>query len=73
MKAPQGRLGLLLALAGLAGVIGVTAQGVRIARAERERRAYTPDEIRAHLRDRHAALEDSGPASDADGAAQGRR
>jgi hypothetical protein len=39
---------------GLAGVAGVAATGVVIARAERRRRAYTPEEIRARLRDRIA-------------------
>ena len=38
---------------GLAGFVGVAATGVVIARAERRRRAYTPDEIRAQL---HARL-----------------
>ena len=37
---------------GLAGVAGVAATGVVIARAERKRRAYTPDEIRTRLRTR---------------------
>ncbi|MEU7001250.1 hypothetical protein [Nonomuraea sp. NPDC046570] len=37
---------------GLAGVAGVAATGVVIARAERRRRAYTPDEIRERLRER---------------------
>ncbi|WP_440070837.1 hypothetical protein [Streptosporangium sp. OZ121] len=37
---------------GLAGVAGVAATGVVIARAERRRQAYTPDEIRARLRAR---------------------
>ncbi|MEU4409935.1 hypothetical protein AB0F88_35940 [Streptosporangium sp. NPDC023963] len=41
---------------GLAGVAGVAATGVVIARAERRRQAYTPDEIRARLR---ARLEES--------------
>ncbi|WBB80180.1 hypothetical protein O7606_01975 [Micromonospora sp. WMMD882] len=41
-------------LLGLAGVVGVAATGVVVARAERRRRAYTPEEIRARLRDRHA-------------------
>ena len=40
---------------GLAGLAGVAATGVVIARAERRRRAYTPEEIRARLLDRHAA------------------
>ncbi|HET9654367.1 MAG TPA: hypothetical protein VFP72_03370 [Kineosporiaceae bacterium] len=39
---------------GLAGVVGVTATGVLLARAERRRRAYTPDEIRTRLHQRHA-------------------
>jgi hypothetical protein len=39
---------------GLAGLAGVAASGVVIARAERRRRAYTPDEIRQRLRERHA-------------------
>lgn len=42
-------------LLGLAGVVGVAATGAVIARAERRRRAYTPEEIRARLRERHAA------------------
>ena len=41
-------------LFGLAGVVGVAATGVAIARAERRRRAYTPPEIHARLRARHA-------------------
>ena len=39
---------------GLAGLAGVAASGVVIARAERRRRAYTPEEIRERLRERHA-------------------
>ena len=42
-------------LFGLAGLIGVAATGVVIARAERQRRAYTPQEIRERLHERHAA------------------
>ncbi|GAB2933982.1 hypothetical protein ACFMQL_06045 [Nonomuraea fastidiosa] len=37
---------------GLAGIMGVAATGAVIARAERRRRAYTPEEIRARLRER---------------------
>ncbi|WP_214111045.1 hypothetical protein [Acrocarpospora catenulata] len=37
---------------GLAAFAGVAATGVVVARAERKRRAYTPDEIRDRLRDR---------------------
>ena len=41
---------------GLAGIVGVAATGVVIVRAERRRRAYTPDEVRAQLRARHAGV-----------------
>ncbi|MET8907421.1 hypothetical protein [Micromonospora sp. NPDC004551] len=41
-------------LLGLAGLAGVAATGVVVARAERRRRAYTPEEIRDRLRERHA-------------------
>ncbi|MDO3703448.1 hypothetical protein Q3W71_17390 [Micromonospora sp. C28SCA-DRY-2] len=50
---------------GLAGLAGVAASGVVIARAERRRRAYTPEEIRARLRDRHAQASTAKPADDA--------
>jgi hypothetical protein len=43
-------------LLGLAGVAGVAATGVVIARAERKRRSYTPDEIRARLHAKAAEL-----------------
>jgi hypothetical protein len=39
---------------GLAGLAGVAATGVVIARSERRRRAYTPDQIRDRLHARHA-------------------
>ena len=39
---------------GLAGLAGVAATGVVVARAERRRRAYTPEEIRARLHQRAA-------------------
>jgi hypothetical protein len=42
---------------GLAGVVGVAATGVAIGRAERQRRAYTPDEVRARLHEKHAEAE----------------
>jgi len=41
---------------GLAGIAGVAATGVVIARAERQRRAYTPDQVRERL---HARLAES--------------
>jgi hypothetical protein len=43
-------------LLGLAGLAGVAATGVVLARGERQRRAHTPEEVRARLRERHAAL-----------------
>lgn len=39
---------------GVAGLVGVAAGGVLVARNERERRAYTPDEVRDRLRQRAA-------------------
>lgn len=39
---------------GLAGAAGVVAGGVLIARDERRRRSYTPDDIRARLHQRLA-------------------
>jgi hypothetical protein len=39
---------------GVAGFVGVAATGAVIARAERRRRAYTPDEIREKLHERAA-------------------
>ena len=41
-------------LLGLAGIIGVAAGGVLVARDQRRRRAYTSDEIRARLQERLA-------------------
>jgi hypothetical protein len=41
---------------GLAGMAGVAATGVIVARAERRRRAYTPEEVRAKLQERFAEL-----------------
>ncbi|SHL24152.1 hypothetical protein SAMN05443637_12223 [Pseudonocardia thermophila] len=39
-------------LVGLAGLAGVAATGVVVARGERKRRAYTPEEIRNRLHER---------------------
>jgi hypothetical protein len=39
---------------GVAGFVGVAATGAVIARAERRRRAYTPEEIRSRLHERVA-------------------
>ena len=41
-------------LLGLAGLTGVAATGVVLARNERQRRAYTPDDVRARLHERHS-------------------
>ena len=46
---------------GLAGAAGVAATGVAVARAERKRRAYTPEEVRARLQERLAAAEQQSP------------
>ncbi len=39
---------------GLAGLAGVAATGTIVARKERARRAYTPDQVRARLHERVA-------------------
>ena len=54
---------------GLAGLAGVAATGAVVARAERRRRAYTPEEIRARLHQR-AAEAAAEPASDDIGVAE---
>lgn len=41
-------------LVGLASVVGVAATGALVARSERRRRSYTPDEVRSGLHDRYA-------------------
>ena len=43
-------------LVGLAGVVGVAATGAMTVRAERKRRAYTPDEVRTQLHARYARV-----------------
>jgi hypothetical protein len=48
---------------GVAAFVGVAASGVAIARAERRRRAYTPEEIRARL---HSRLADAAGTAEAD-------
>jgi hypothetical protein len=44
---------------GVAGLVGVAAGGVVLARAQRQRRAYTPAEIRDRLHERHAEAQAS--------------
>ena len=41
-------------LLGVAGIVGVAATGAVLARNERARRAYTPEEVRARLQGRAA-------------------
>jgi hypothetical protein len=48
-------------LVGLAGVAGVVAGGVLVARDQRKRNSYTPDDIRARL---HQRLAEAGEARD---------
>jgi hypothetical protein len=48
---------------GLAGVVGVVATGAVVARAERRRRAYTPEEIRSRLHARLAEASGTTPAA----------
>ncbi len=56
MHWPKGRGWKILGL----GFAGVAATGVVIARAERRRRAYTPEEIRDRL---HARLAETEPVN----------
>jgi len=48
---------------GLAGLVGVAAGGVLVARDQRRRSAYSADEIRARLHQRLADTNGSGPES----------
>ena len=48
---------------GVAGVAGVAATGAVIARNERQRRSYTPDDVRARLHERASTID---PATEAD-------
>jgi hypothetical protein len=57
---PNGRTWKIL---GLASFAGVAATGVVIVRAERRRRAYTPDEIRDRLHERVSELDGQDSAS----------
>jgi hypothetical protein len=50
-------------IVGLAVLAGVAATGVVVARSERKRRAYTPEQVRAKLQERAARI----AASNADG------
>ena len=48
-------------IVGLAGLAGVAATGVVVARNERKRRAYTPEQVRATLHERAARGAAAGP------------
>jgi hypothetical protein len=52
-------------VAGLAGLAGVAATGIVLARSERQRRAYTPEQIRERLHARVAEA-DKQEASESD-------
>ncbi len=59
---------------GLAGVVGIAATGALVARNERERRAYTPEEVRDRLHERAAAAgadPDTAAGADPDAPARG--
>ena len=43
-------------LLGLAGITGVAATGAVLARNQRQRRAYSAEDVRTRLHERHAAL-----------------
>lgn len=55
-----------LKVLGVAAVAGVAATGALVARDERQRRAYTPDEVRDRLRERLEGGADGGGAASAD-------
>ena len=44
-------------LLGLAGLVGVAATGVVVTRAQRQRAAYTPEQVRSRLHERLAEAE----------------
>jgi hypothetical protein len=52
---------------GLAGLAGVAATGIVIARAERQRRSYTPAEIRDRLHARVAEVGEPNRTAESDG------
>jgi hypothetical protein len=45
-------------LVGLAGIVGTVVTGAAIARQERERKAYSPDEVRERLHRRLAEVKE---------------
>ena len=57
-------------LVGLAGLAGVAASGVVIARDERKRNAYAPEEVRSRLHERAAEAGAAPADADADAEAE---
>jgi hypothetical protein len=55
-------------IAGIAGLVGVVATGALVARNERERRAYTPDEVRDRLQERLEKAQQGGEPAGGEGA-----
>jgi hypothetical protein len=53
-------------LLGVAGLAGVAAGGAVLARNERQRRAYSPEDVRTRLHERHASLAEPAPAEPAE-------
>jgi hypothetical protein len=51
-------------IVGLAGLAGVATTGAVVARAERRRRSYSPDEVRERLHQRAAEAAEPEPVSD---------
>ena len=60
MRVPAGVWPKVFKALGVAGVAGVAATGVVVARDERRRRQVTPDQVRKQLRQRVADLERDG-------------
>ena len=52
---------------GAAGLVGVAATGMLVARQERARRAYSPEEIRSRLQSRYAEIARAERAAQRDG------
>ncbi|MGU3433370.1 hypothetical protein ACNHUS_10160 [Actinomycetes bacterium M1A6_2h] len=57
---------------GLAGAVGVAASGALAVRSERQRRAYTPDEVREQLHRRLAVATAETPPDPTPAPPQGR-
>lgn len=56
---------------GVAGFVGVAATGAVIARSERRRRAYTPEEIRDRLHERASEVATEAAAEKAEATPRG--